>query len=126
MPALAVPPRRRLADPDARGRRSAMFSLLMVGVTVPASVLAWAIGTFLGLVVFDLEDQDVLSEAGTWGYVAGLGLVALLVAPGVAGIALGVRARRLGERRLGTAGVVVNAAVAAYLGLSSLVGLFFG
>jgi hypothetical protein len=95
-------------------------------VTVPASVLAWAIGTFLGLVVFDLEDQDLLSAAGTWGYVAGLGLVALLVAPGVAGIALGVRARRLGERRLGTAGVVVNAAVAAYLGLSSLVGLFFG
>ncbi len=126
MPVLVTRPRRQLVVPDARGRRLALLSLLMVGGTVLAFVLAWAVGTFLGLVVFDLEDQDMLSEAGAWGYVAGLGLVALLVAPGVAGIALGVSARRHGERRLGTAGLVVNSAVAAYLGLISLVNLFLG
>jgi hypothetical protein len=30
-------------------------------------------------------------------------------------MALGVRARRLGERRLGTTGIVMNALIASYL-----------
>jgi MFS family permease len=92
----------------------------MVAVTLVAGLVAWAVGTFLGLVVFDLEEQQLLSEAGAWGYVAAIFLLALMVAPASAGIVLGVRARRLGERRLGTTGIVVNALVACYLVVSAV------
>jgi hypothetical protein len=77
-------------------------------------------------VVFDLEEQQMLSEAGAWGYFAGIFLVALMVLPGLVGVVLGVRARRLGERRLGAAGIVANALIATYLMVSGVVGLVFG
>jgi hypothetical protein len=87
----------------------------MVAATALAALTAGAVGTFLQLVVFDLEEQQLLSEAGAWGYVGGLALLALMVIPALVGIALGVRARRLGERRLGTTGIVMNALIASYL-----------
>jgi hypothetical protein len=87
----------------------------MVAVTVVAGLIAGAAGTFLQFVVFDLDEQQLLSEAGAWGYIAGLLLLALMVVPASVGIALGVRARRLGEGRLGTTGIVVNVLAAAYL-----------
>jgi hypothetical protein len=87
----------------------------MVAATALAGLTAGAVGTFLQLVVFDLEEQQLLSEAGAWGYVGGLALLALMVIPGLVGMALGVRARRLGERRLGTTGIVMNALIASYL-----------
>jgi hypothetical protein len=65
--------------------------------------------------VFDLEEQQLLSEAGAWGSVAAFLLLALMVIPASAGITLGVRARRVGEARLGTIGIVVNVLVASYL-----------
>ena len=46
-----------------------------------------------------------------------------MAVPQIVGIVLGVKARRLGERRLGTIGVIVNAAIAAFLLLSSVVNL---
>lgn len=120
------PGRRRLRLPRERGRRLATWSLAMVVVTGAALVLAWAVGTFLGLVVFDLDEQESLSEAGPWGYVAGVFLIGLMVAPALLGIVLGARARHLSEPRLGTAGVVVNSLIAAYLVLASVAGLVFG
>jgi hypothetical protein len=112
--------------PEEPARRIAWLSLLMVGGTAVAMVVAGAIGTFFQLVVFGLEEQELLPEAGAWGYVVGVALLVLMAAPGVLGIALGVRARRLGERRLGTAGIVVNAVIAAVLVLSVAVNLMFG
>ena len=85
---------------------------LMVAATVAAAVVAGIVGTFLQFVVFDLEEQELLPEAGVWGYVAGFFLLALMVLPALVGIVLGVRARRLGERRLGTTRIVVNALIA--------------
>ena len=79
-------------------------SLLMVAATAAAAVVAGILGTFLQLVVFDFEEQELLPEAGVWGYVAGFFLLALMVLPAVVGMVLGVRARRLGEHRLGTSG----------------------
>ena len=76
--------------------------------------MAWAVGTFLQVVVFDLEDQESIRHAGAWGYVAGLFLLALTALPALAGISLGIRARHLGERSRGAAGVVVNALIVAY------------
>jgi hypothetical protein len=90
-------------------------SLLMVAATAGAAVIAGGVGTFLQVIVFDLEEQELLSEAGVPGYVAGCFLVTLMASPAVLGMVLGIRARRLGERGLGTTGIVVNAVIAMYL-----------
>jgi hypothetical protein len=98
----------------------------MVAASPVALMIGGAVGTFLQLIVFDLEEQQLLSEAGAWGYVAAFGLVVLMALPAVIGIVLGVRGRRLGERRLGTTGIVVNALIAAYLVLTGVGSLLFG
>ena len=98
----------------------------MVAATAVAAVVAGIVGTFLQLVVFDLGDQELLTEAGAWGYVAAVLLLALMVLPAVTGIALGVRARRLGEHRRGTTGMIVNAVVATYLVFTVAATLLFG
>ena len=84
--------RHRLSLPDEPGRRMATQSLLMVAATAAAAIVAGIIGTFLH-VVFDLEEQELLPEAGVWGYVAGLSLLALMVLPAAVGMVLGVRGR---------------------------------
>jgi hypothetical protein len=76
--------------------------------------------------VFDLEEQQLLTEAGAWGYVAAVCLVVLMVVPAVIGIVLGLRGRRLVEHLLGTAGIVVNALTAAYLVLTAVGTLLLG
>ena len=112
----------RLPSPLHPGRRPAIASFLMV----PALLLSYVTAYFAGVAVqsaFGLAEDESLREAGVWGVVSGVLLIALIVVPQLVGIALGVRARRLGERRLGTAGVVVNAAIAAFLLLTSVLGL---
>jgi hypothetical protein len=118
--------RHRFSLPEEPGRRAAIQSLLMLAATAAAAVVAGVVGTFLQLVVFDLEEQELLREAGLWGYVAGFFLLALMVLPAVVGMVLGVRARRLGERRLGTTGIVVNAVIASYLVFTLAVSFLFG
>lgn len=118
--------RHRLALPTDPARRVATWSLLMVAASTVAFVISSAVGTFLQLTVFDLEEQQLLSEAGAWGYVAAFCLVVLMVLPAVIGIVLGLRGRRLGERRLGTTGLVVNALIAAYLVLTGVGTLLLG
>jgi hypothetical protein len=130
MASMAVPVtsshRHRLSLPQEPGRRAAAQSLMMTAATVAATVVAGIVGTFLQFVVFDLEEQELLSEAGVWGYVAGLFLLALIVVPAVVGIELGRRARSLGERRLGTTGIVANALIVVYLGFTAVATLLFG
>ena len=127
---MAVPAapthRHRFRLPSEPARRVVTWSLLMVAVTGIAVVIGGVVGTFLQFVVFDLEEQELLSEAGAWGYVAGFVLLVVMVIPALVGIVLGVRARRLGERRLGTTGIVVNALVAAYVLIPGVATLFFG
>ena len=118
--------RHRLSFPADPARRVATWSLLMVAASAVALMIGGAVGTFLQFWVFDLEEQQLLSEAGAWGYVAAFCLVVLIVLPAVIGIVLGVRGRRLGERRLGTTGIVVNALIAAYLVLTGVGTLLFG
>ena len=127
---MAVPvtphQRHRVSLPEDPGRRVATQSLLMVAATAVAAVVAGIIGTFLQFVVFDLGEQELLIEAGVWGYVAAVILLALMVLPAVTGIVLGVRARRLGERRLGTTGIAVNTAIGTYLVFTVAATLLFG
>ena len=98
----------------------------MVAASAVALMIGGAVGTLLQFTVFDLEEQQLLTEAGVWGYLAALCLVVLMVLPAVAGIVLGLRGSRLGERRLGATGVVVNALIAAYLVLTGVFTLLFG
>ena len=127
---MAVPvgssSRHRFSLPEEPGKRVATQSLLMVAATVAAGVVAGIVRTVLQFVVFDLGEQDLLTEAGVWGYVAAVLLLALMVLPAFMGIALGVRARRLGERRRGSTGMIVNAVVAAYLVFTVAATLLFG
>ena len=78
----------------------------MVPGTLAATVAAWIIGTFVQSSVFDLREEQLLFDAGAGGYVA---------SPALVGIGLGLRARNLGDRRLGLTGVVINAVMATYL-----------
>ncbi len=100
----------------------AIASLLMV----PAQALSYVTAYFAGVALQDalgLAEDENLREAGVWGVVAGVFLIVLIIVPQIVGIVLGVRARRLGERRLGTTGIVVNAAIAAFLLLTGVLGL---
>ena len=126
--AVYLPPsrRHRFALPEEPGRRTAAWSLLMVAGTVVALLVAGVAGTFLQLVVFDLDEQESIGHAGAWGYVAGFFLLALMTLPALTGIVLGVRARRMGESRRGTTGVLVNALIAAYLVIPGVVYILSG
>ncbi|HXH97604.1 MAG TPA: hypothetical protein VNH40_10390 [Gaiellaceae bacterium] len=126
--ALPLPParRHRFSLPAEPGRRAAAWSLLMVSGTAVAVVVAGAVGAFLHTVVFDLEEQESIGHAGAWGYLAGFMLLALMTLPALAGIILGIRARRLGERRRGTAGFVINVLLVAYLVIPATVYILFG
>lgn len=126
--ATSLPPahRNRFSLPVEPGRRAATLSLAMVAGTVVAVVVAGAVGTFLQLVVFDLEEQESIGHAGAWGYVAGFFLLALMMLPALGGMILGIRARHLGARRRGTAGVAVNALIVAYLVIPAVAFILFG
>lgn len=118
--------RHRFSLPREPARRAATWSVLMVPTSAFAVMIGGAVGTLLQFAVFDLEEQELLSEAGAWGYVAGFCLVALMVLPAVVGIVLGARGRRFGERRLGTMGIVANALIAAYVVITGVGALLFG
>lgn len=111
----ATPHRRHwFSLPEEPARRLGTWSLLMVAATAVMLVVVGVLGTFLLTEVFDLEEGELLTEAGTWGYVAAFLLLALIALPCVVGIFLGVRARRLGERSWGTTGILVNALTLAF------------
>jgi hypothetical protein len=96
---------------------------------VPALLVSYLAAYFVGVALLsalDLAEGDSLTEAGAWGVVAAVPLMLLLVTPQIVGIVLGVKARRLGERRLGTTGVVVNTVIAAFLLLTSVAQLVIG
>lgn len=110
-----TPPHRNwFSLPEEPARRLATWSLLMVAATVVMLVIVGVVGTYLLTEVFDLNEGELLTEAGTWGYVTAFLLLALLALPCLAGILLGVRARRLGEQSRGTTGILVNALILAF------------
>ena len=96
---------------------------------VPALLISYVAAYFVGVALLKalgLAEGDMLTEAGARALIAAVFVTALLVVPQIVGITLGVKARRLGERRLGTAGVIVNGAVAAFLLLTPVVQLVGG
>jgi hypothetical protein len=99
---------------DEPGRRSGIASLLMVPALVLWYPLAYLVGAGFQHAL-GLADDELLTEAGAWGVAAAVVMLAFIAVPQVVGIVLGVKARRLGEHRLGTAGVAVNAVVGGFL-----------
>ena len=119
---VALLDRGHLPSAARPGRRLAIFSLLMVPALLVFFVAAYFVGVAL-LNVLDLAEGDMLTEAGPWGVIAAVFLMMLIAVPQIVGIVLGVKARQLGERRLGTTGVILNAAIAAFLLLTSVLNL---
>lgn len=112
----------RLPSRGRPGRRLAISSLLMVPALLVSYAAAYVIGVALQN-AFGLAEDEMLKEAGARGVVAAVFLMVLIAVPQIVGIVLGVKVRRLGERRLGTVGVIVNAAIAAFFLLTSVVNL---
>ena len=123
---LRPPGRHRFSLPQEPGPRAAALSLRMLAVTALALLVAAVAGTFLQSAVFGLEDQESIGHAGPWGYLAGFVLLALMTLPALAGVVLGIRARRLGERRRGSTAVAANVLVAAYLAVPAAAYILFG
>ncbi|HLF68984.1 MAG TPA: hypothetical protein VI503_06515 [Gaiellaceae bacterium] len=93
---------------------------------VPSLAISYVVAYFVGSglqAALDLAEDEMLWDAGALGVLAAVLVTGLLASPSVAGIVLGVGARRLGERRLGTAGAIVNGAIGAYLALATVAGL---
>jgi hypothetical protein len=96
----------------------------MIPAVVPAYVVAYFVGTAL-LSVLGLSEDARLTEAGALGIACGVLLAAVTVVPQVVGIVFGLKARELGERRLGAVCVLVNGLIGTYLVLVNLAGLTF-
>jgi hypothetical protein len=101
------------------GRRHAIASLLMAPALlvayVPLYFLGWALGEALGV-----AEGELLIEAGFLGVLAWAAMLVLVTAPPVVGVVLGWNARLLGDRRLGTIGIALNAVVGLYLVAGSI------
>jgi hypothetical protein len=120
--ASATQAQSRLPREARPGRRLAIASLLMA----PALVVSYVAAFFVGIAfqsALGLAEDELLTEAGLWSAAAAVLLIVLIDIPQIVGIVLGVKGRRLGARRLGTTGVVVNTAIAAYVLLSSVLQL---
>jgi len=128
MPVPVSPPSHppRLSLPTEPGPRQGSLSLLMVAATLGALLIAGALGMFFQHVVFGLQEEQLLTDAGFRGYVVAVLLAAFVVLPALVGVVLGVRARRLGAPRLGTTGIVVNALIAVWLLTAHSVPLILG
>jgi hypothetical protein len=102
------------------GHRLAMGSLLAIAVFVVWMMLLAPVGWALQGAL-DLDDGQLLYEAGGWGWLAYAGMVLATAIPPAVGIVLALRALALGERRLGTVGVAANALVAMLFVVAPLV-----
>lgn len=116
-------PRARGA-PKRPGRRAGLASLLMLPAVAVSFTTAELAGAALQSAL-GLGANESLTTAGALGVAAAVLVALLLVVPQVAGIFLGSRARRLGERRIGTAGLVLNSVIAAFVVLTMAVNLLF-
>jgi hypothetical protein len=108
-----------IAGPRDRGHTLGVWSLLMLPFLVVSGIVGGVAGSLL-LAPGDLEGSEPLSQQGAWGVSASVVSTLLFMTPMIVGVVLGLRARRLGERRLGTIGPVVDGAILVlYMGLST-------
>lgn len=93
---------------------------------LPALVVSFTAAELTGSALqagLGLDENEQLTNAGVLGVAAVLLLTLMLVAPQIVGVVLGLKARRAGVRHIGTAGLILNAVVAAFVVLSAGVNL---
>lgn len=110
--------------PRRSGRSAGICSFLMVPAIVVSFTAAELAGSLLQNAL-GLRANESLTEAGALGIAAMMLLALLLVVPQAFGIVFGSKARRLGAPRIGTAGLVLNSVIAAFVLLTMAVNLLF-
>jgi hypothetical protein len=106
------------------GHQSAVAALLLVPATLVWMGLLMPVGWGLQRAL-GLDETQMLTEGGGRGVVAFVLILVVSAVPPIVGAALGMRARRLGARRLGTTGVAANAVVGAGFVLSPILQALF-
>ncbi len=94
----------------SRAHTLGVWSLLMI----PFLLVSGAAGGILGFVILNangLEGSEPMSVQGTPGWIAFVLSTTIFMLPMMVGVVLGLKARRLGERRLGTAAAVIDAVI---------------
>lgn len=109
----------RLSPAPRPGRTFAIASLVLLAAPIVLYVPLYLVGAAL-MDSLGVAEGELLVEAGALGVLAWAAMLVLVATPSVVGIVLGVRARRLGERRLGTLGVVLNALTGTYVLLATI------
>ena len=117
-PAGTPPALTTTADP--RARRFGLASVLMV----PALLLSLVVSTVVGYAIMqglDVADNETLYTAGAIGYFAAFLVTLILLVPQALGVWLGLKARRLGDTGLGTAGLVANGVIGGFMVVTMVV-----
>jgi len=93
-----------------RGHRFGVWSLMMLPFLVVSGVAAGIIGVVL-LGLKNLEGSEPMSEQGGYGWMVFALATIIFMSPMIIGVVLGAKARNLGERKLGTIGMIVDGAI---------------
>jgi hypothetical protein len=101
-------------EPSPRARLLAVWSWLMLPMLVVSFGVGYAVGVVL-MGALGVPEGGLLTRAGTAGRLAALLVLLIGVLPTVGGVLLGRRAVREGAGARGTAALVVNGVVLAYL-----------
>lgn len=109
----------RLSPAPRPGRTLAIVSLVLVAAPIALYVPLYLVGSAL-LDALGVAEGELLVEAGVVGVLAWAAMLVLVAMPSIVGVVLALRARRLGERRLGTLGIVLNTLTGAYVLLASI------
>jgi len=102
--------------------RLVRWSWVMVGLLLASYLVAFVVGTLL-MHALDVPEGELLTTAGALGWLAALLVLAIGVAPLVAGVVLAGRAHRRGVGRSALLPMVVNGLLLAWLVLSTVLQL---
>jgi len=112
------------APPPPAVHRLVRWSWAMLPLLLVSFVLAYGAGA-LFMHALDVPETGLLSTAGVAGWLAALVVVAVGVAPLMAGVLLARRALRLGAGRAALVPLFVNGLLLAWLLLSTFLQLAF-
>jgi cytochrome c oxidase subunit IV len=105
-----------------KAQRLARWSLLMLVMLIPAALIAAIFGVYM-LGRRDLEGSEPMSVQGAYGWMVWAISTIILLAPVAVGLVLGLKARRLGAKRLGLVGSLIDGAILIGYPIMSVMGL---
>lgn len=122
MPVGATPKRNR-SEPAGRSSVLMWWSLAMIPASVVSAVLAVILGTVL-MAATGTPEGALLVSAGFEGWLAWIAVTATMLSAPVAGVVLGVLARRRGGGSGATVALVINGCIATYFAVTAVGSLF--